>query len=181
MDSQQLGRIVKVKRKGIIRGSIAATAVLAPVAGFTALAAGPAAAAPSGITCTKLSGTANLTANTSSTKLSKCTGNTGTKGSSKGTAAPPTSVTFKWANAKTTTIGNIQLATGTLCPATKVFGTQTLPLAADETESGTVSADTTGSTTVGAASDAEVCVYGPDSSGNLHLVLAPKTKFVIAP
>jgi hypothetical protein len=166
----------------MVRGSVAAVAGLAiPLVGLTAVAVSPASAAPSGITCSKLKGTANLTANTSSIKLSKCTGNTGTKGSSKGTAAPPTSQTIKWANLKSTTIGNITLGTGSLCPATKVFGTATLSLVADETESGTISADNTKSTAVGAAANSEVCVYGPDANGNLQIVLAPGTKFVIAP
>jgi hypothetical protein len=136
-----------------------------------------------GITCSKLKGTANTTTNISKIKLSKCTGNTLTKGSSTGTAAPPTSELLKWANGKTTTIGSatnpIVLGGGTLCPGTNP--TTGLSLVADETESGNVSQDNTKSTTLNAASSAEVCVYGPDASGNLELNLAPGTKFVINP
>jgi hypothetical protein len=167
-----------VLNKRLVRGSVAAIAGLAiPVVGVTALGVSPAFAAKTGITCSKLSGKANVGANTSSTKFTKCTGNTGTKGSSKGTATPPTSETLTWANGKATTIGNINLGTGTLCPATNAKG---LPLVADETESGTVTKDNTKSTTVGAGSSAEVCVYGSDVNA-LTLSLAPGTKFVILP
>jgi hypothetical protein len=168
-----------VLKKKMVRGSVAAVSALAiPVLGVAALGASPASAAgKTGITCSKLSGKADVTANTSSVKLSKCTGNTGTKGSSKGTAAPPTSETITWGNAKKTTIGNIQLGTGTLCAATNSKG---VPLVADETESGAVSADNTKSTVVGASTSAEVCVYGT-STDALTLQLAPGTKFVIAP
>jgi hypothetical protein len=164
----------------MVRGSVAAIAGLAiSVVGVTALGVNPAAAAKTGITCSKLSGKANLTTNTSSTKLSKCTGNTGTKGSSKGTAAPPTTVTFTWANAKKTTIGNINLGTGTACPATNAKGES---LFADETESGTVTADNTKSTAIGAATSAEVCVYAVDSTDmSFVLSLPPGGKLVIAP
>ncbi len=93
-----------------------------------------------------------------------------------------TSVLIKWQNLKATTVGNIQLGTGTLCPATNSGG---FALVADETENGTVTADTTGSTGVGAASSAEICVYNapPGSNGDTMYTLsnAPGTKFVIAP
>ena len=109
----------------------------------------------------------NLSANTSKITLTKCTGNTGKSGTSTGTAAPPTTEVLKWKNAKSTTIGSaatpITLGTGTLCPATSSSG---LSLVADETETGPVTKANTKSTAKGAGSAAEVCVYGPDSSGN---------------
>jgi hypothetical protein len=165
-----------VLNKRLVRGSVAAVAGLAiPVAGVVALGVNPAAAKPTGIVCSKLSGKADVTANTSSTKVTKCTGNTGTKGSTKGTAAPPTTVTIKWANGKSTTTGNVNLSGGSLCPATSTNG----PLVADEVESGTVSADNTKSTVIGAATAAEVCVYG-SSTDALTLSLAPGTTYSFA-
>ena len=161
----------------MVRGSIAVAAALVPLGGASVLVAGPASAVPHGITCSKLSGKVDINANTSVTKLKTCTGNTGTKGKSKGTATPPTSITIKWANAKSTSI-NVSLATGSLCPATNSGG---FALVADETESGTVATDNTGSTAPGAATSAEVCVYMTATTGVYSLNNAPGTKFVIAP
>lgn len=176
---QQIEGDCELIKNRIVRGSIAGTAVLIPLAGVTAVAVNPAAAAKTGITCSKLSGTVNTTANTSVFKLKTCTGNTGTSGKAKGTASSSiTTATIKWKNGKSTTTGNIQLGTGTLCPATNSGG---FSLVADETESGTVTADTTGSTAIGAASSAEVCVYDTATTGVYSLNNAPGTKFVIAP
>ena len=112
----------------IIRGSIAAAVAMIPAAGVIALTAGTAGAAhpdKTGITCSKVSGTANINTNMSTLKLKTCTGNTGTSGKSKGTASSSTTTSvIKWKNVKGTTVGNIQLTTGTLCPATNSAGSR---------------------------------------------------------
>ena len=151
-------------KQRIVRGTIAAVAVLVPVAGLTALATGPAGAAkPKGITCSKLTGKVN-SAGTAKINLSTCTGNTGGKGKSSGSASS-SSGTIKWANGKSTT-STESYSAGTGCPAGDVA----------EQISGNVTADNTGSTTVGAPVSATVCYNS--STGKLSL--APGTKFVIA-
>jgi hypothetical protein len=177
-----------VIEKRIVRGAVAMSAVLIPLAGMTAVAVNPAAAAASGIHCTKLSGTANTSSGVTNTKLSSCNGKTGGSGTSKtklstSRMAPfhsdqPTSATFKWKNGKSTTIGSIVTAPGTDCAATDSAG---FALVADESESGSVTADNTGSTGVGAATSAEVCAYGTANPDVLKLSNPPAVPFVIAP
>jgi hypothetical protein len=162
-----------VVKNRIIRGVISGSIAVVPLAGATVLmAANPAAAAPKGIKCTKISGSANVNTNTSKIKLSACNGNTGTKGSSKGAAAVGTSGTVKWANGKSTTFSE-GVATGTACPVTAT-------LIADEVLSGAVTADTTGSTGIGAAVSGEVCVNSTATSGVFKITGAPGMPFNFA-
>jgi hypothetical protein len=162
-------RIETVIKKQIVRGSIAAAAVLVPVAGFTAIAAGPAAAVAKGITCSKLSGSANTSTGAVKTKLSGCNGNTGGSGKTKGTTSD-TSETIKWVNGKSTT-GTETATAGSGC---------TQPGAVTEVISGNVTADNTKSTTVGAPLSATVCaVPSATNPSVLKLSLLSGTKFVI--
>jgi hypothetical protein len=134
----------------------AAVALALPIGGAVALSAGPAGAAKNkAIVCTKLSGTE------SAAKLKKCSGNTGTKSKSINGSTLLGGGPINWKNGKSTTISAPVLGTGTKCPA----GTSD-----DVTISGTVTADTTGSATVGGPYSAEICVA---SSGALSL--APGT------
>jgi hypothetical protein len=153
----------------IVGGLIAASAVLVPVAGFTALAAAPAGAAPKGISCSKLSGKANTTTGSENIKLSTCTGNTGGSGTEKGTITE-TSGTVKWVNGKSTT-GTVATASGSGCASGDIT----------ETISGNVTADSTGSTTVGAAVSATVCAKPSATNPAVYkLSLLSGTKFVYA-
>ena len=156
----------------IMLGATALTAAAVPFAGM-ALTAGPAGAAkaPKGITCSggtgsgkvaKLSATINFTGCTPSTK----TGGTGTTKGAEGAS----SATVTWKNGKTTTFTET-MGSGTACPTTD---------AADELITGNVTADTTKSTTVGAAVSAEFCVTLNSAGTNFKLAMAPGTKFKIA-
>jgi hypothetical protein len=159
-----------VIKKRIIGGFIAASAVLVPVAGLTALAAAPAGAVPHGISCSKLSGTANTTTGAEKIKLSTCTGNTGGSGKQKGTITA-TSGVVKWVNGKSTT-GTESATSGSGCTGT---GTIT------EVISGSVTADTTGSTSVGATLSATVCAVPETTNPAVYkLSLLPGTKFKYA-
>ncbi len=157
-------------KKRIIGGFIAASAVLVPVAGFTALAAAPAGAVPHGISCGKLSGTANTTTGAEKIKVSTCNGNTGGSGKEKGTITS-TSGTVKWANGKSTT-GTESATSGSGCTGTG---------AVTEVITGKVTKDNTGSTSVGAKFSATVC--GNPEAANpavYKLSLKPGTKFKYA-
>jgi hypothetical protein len=66
-------------------------------------------------------------------------------------------------NGKTTTIGAPTLSTGTNCPAGDT----------DEVAKSTVTADTTGSVTVGSKTKVEVCITG---SGSISLPAGKKAK-----
>lgn len=101
--------IANVVKNRLVRGSIAAAAAVVPLAGVSALAASPAGAAAKGITCTKLSGSANTSTGADKTKVTGCNGNTGASGKSKGMITD-TTVTIKWANGKSTSF--TQSATG---------------------------------------------------------------------
>jgi hypothetical protein len=159
-----------VRKHRIILGAIAGSAVLVPIVGVTALTAAPAGAAPTGINCSKLTGTANTTTGVVKTKLSTCTGNTGGSGKSTGTTTE-TSGTVKWINGKSTTATESATA-GSGCTGTG---------AVTEVISGSVTADTTGSTTIGAALSATVCAV-PEATNPaiLKLSLLPHTKFAFA-
>jgi hypothetical protein len=160
---------IRVLKNRIMIGAAAAAAAIVPVAGVSALAATPAGAAtPKGITCSKISGTAQTTG-TAKLKFTTCTGNTGASGKSKG-AEGDTSAKITWANAKSTSFTE-NLGTGTNCPSTAV---------ADELLTGTVTADTTKSTAIGAAVSGEICAT-VTSTGAIKLSNAPGTKFIIAP
>jgi hypothetical protein len=157
-----------VIKKRIVHGSIAVAAVLAPVVGFSALAASPAGAAPKGISCSKLSGTANTSTGVVKTKLKTCTGNTGGSGKSNGTITE-TSGQVKWHNGKQTTATQTATA-GSGCPS----GSTT------EVLSGNVTSDSTGSTTVGAAVSATICATPTSNPDVINLSLLSGTKFVFA-
>ena len=155
-----------LKNRMMLGAAVAATAVVVPLAGMTALAASPAgaAAAPKGIKCSAASGSVNTTTFSAKIKLTKCTGNTGASGKTKGVQGA-TSGTVKWANAKKTVFSEV-VNPGTLCPAGGL---------ADEVITGNVTSDTTGSTSVTAAVSGEICV-----SNSLTISLAPGTKFTFA-
>ncbi len=148
----------------IMIGAIAGSAALVPLAGMTALTAGPAGAAkPKGISCSALTGKVN-SAGTAKLNLKTCTGNTGGSGKSSGSAIS-TSGTVKWANGKSTSLTESYSA-GTGCPSGDLA----------EQITGAVTADTTKSTAVGAAVSGTVCYNS--STGKLSL--APGTKFTFA-
>ena len=154
----------------MIRGSIAVAAALVPLGGVTALAASPAGAVAKGITCNVLKGSYNTSTGAIKTKVSTCNGNTGGSGKSNGTATS-TTLTEKWANGKSTT-STVSATGGSGC---------TQSGALTEIESGQVTADNTGSTTVGAAVTATVCVYpNPNKPGFDKITLLKGTQFKIA-
>jgi hypothetical protein len=128
----------------------------------------PAGAAPKGISCSKLSGSANTTTGAEKIKLSGCNGNTGGSGTQKGTVTA-TSGTVKWHNGKSTT-GTQSAVAGSGC----VTGDLT------EVISGNVTAETTGSTSVGAAVSATICAAPGTTTGTYKLSLLPGTKFTYA-
>jgi hypothetical protein len=148
----------------IMLGAIVGSAALVPLAGMTALASSPAGAAkPKGITCSTLSGKVN-SSGVAKINLSGCTGNTGGSGKSKGSATA-SSGTIKWKNGKSTTSSEAYTS-GSGCPGSDVT----------EVISGNVTADSTGSTAVGAALSGTVC-YNTATS---KLSLKPGTKFKFA-
>jgi hypothetical protein len=154
-----------VHMKRIILGMVGGSAVLIPLAGMTVLTAGPVAAkTPKGITCTKLSGSVNLTTGVDKTNLSGCSGKTGGSGKSKGSVSS-TSSTLKWVNGKSTTFTET-VAGGSGCASGDIA----------EQISGDVTADSTGSTSDGATVSATICFN--TSSGKTSL--APGTNFVFA-
>jgi hypothetical protein len=155
----------------LVRGAMVGSAVLIPLAGVTALATNPAAAskAPKGIKCTKLAGKADTSTGAVKVTLSGCTGNTGTKGTAKGTTTD-TSSTVKWANAKQTNY-SITVSSGTGCPGSDLT----------EVESGAVNTDTTGSTGTGALVSATVCVATTSNPDVVKLSLLKGTEFIFAP
>jgi hypothetical protein len=162
-----------VVKNRIIRAALCGSVAVVPLAGVSVLlGANPAGAVAKGITCSKVSGKADVNNNTSKISLSGCNGNTGTKGTSKGQAAVGTTGTVKWANAKSTSFTET-VATGTTCPVTST-------LIADEVLSGSVTADTTKSTTVGAAVTAEVCVNSTATAGVYKITGAPGVKWIFA-
>ena len=131
------------------------------LAGSAALAFAPGTAtAASSIKCSKMTG--NI-ANT--VKLSGCTGNTG--GSSKAipSADLATGGTIKWKNGKTTTITLTVKAKGTACPSGS----------SEYQAKGSVTADTTGSASVGGAAKGDACVNS--TTGKVTLV--PGSKLTI--
>ncbi len=155
-------------KKRIIGGFIAASAVLVPVAGFTALAAAPAGAVPHGIACGKLSGTANTTTGAEKIKVSTCNGNTGGSGKQTGTITS-TSGTVKWANEKVDDRERGPATSGSGCTGSG---------AVTEVITGKVTKDNTGSTSVGAKFSATVCGNPETTNPAVYkLSLKPGTKF----
>jgi hypothetical protein len=154
-------------------GAVAASAALVPIAGISALTAGPAGAAkPKGITCTKITGKVNGTTASAKINFATCTGTTGTKGTSTAAQTDPTT-TIKWANGKTTTFTNVESTGGTKCKPSAT-------LLADELLNGAVTADTTKSTTVGASVTGEFCVTSNAAGTKIKLTGAPGVPFKIA-
>jgi hypothetical protein len=144
---------------------------IAAIAGSAALAAAPmvapaGAVTRTGIKCSKLAGNISTTI-----KASTCTGNTGGASKAMSSSALATgSGKVNWVNGKSTGFKVTITQSGTLCK----------PLGAAWTQynaKGNVTSDTTGSTHVGAAVTAHVCVNG--NTGAIRL--APNTKLVIAP
>ena len=134
-----------VLKNRLMIGAVAASAALVPIAGVTALTAGPAGAAKTKtISCTKITGSA-----TGMVQLKSCNGNTG--GSSQKFAGTTIEAggTITWANGKTTTFGASTLGSGTACKAGDT----------DITATGAVTADTTKSAKpIPGVYSAEVCV-----------------------
>jgi hypothetical protein len=144
---------MKVSR--LTRISVAVAAALAvPLGGAVVLSAVTAGAAGATISCTKASGS-----DTSTVKLKGCTPTSTTGGKSKAlnVSTLASGGVVKWKSGKTTTLSAPTLGTGTNCPA----GTSV-----DETFSGTVTADTTGSAPVGGPYSGEACI---SSSGAITL------------
>lgn len=141
--------------------AVIALGVALPVG--AAVTAGPAGAAKAKtITCTKMTGSINLSTDAGKFQFKGCNGNTGTKSKKISTATITSGGVLKWTNGKTTSISAPTLGSGALCPAGTVE---------DVTASGTVTADTTHSATVGGPYTSEVCIA---ASGALSL--APGTK-----
>ncbi len=157
----------------IVMGALAGAAAIIPLAGmtaFTVATATSAGASPPGITCKKLSGTVNMS-DSATVTLSKCTGNTGTKGTTTDSESS-TKGTITWANGKVTKLKDLANTGGSaVCPSGDI----------SELSTGKVKSDTTGDTAKKAADTANVC-FAPASSGpNLGtLSLAPGTKYTIA-
>jgi predicted RecA/RadA family phage recombinase len=145
---------------------LASVAALALPLGFTVAASVPASAATLSIRCTHLSGSISG----STAKLSGCSGNTGKSGTVPIASFASGTGTITWANGKTTSVS------GTVTSPSK-DETETKSCAAGSTEyllKGKVTADTTGSATVGGTVHAEACL---SSTGTLSL--EPGTKAVI--
>jgi hypothetical protein len=122
----------RVLKNRIMVGAVAVSAALVPIAGVSALSAGPASAAKTKtITCTKGSGNINT-----KIQLTGCNGNTGTKTMKLSALLLASGGTVTWANGKTTSFGQPTLGTGTHCTAKS-------STAGDETATGPVTADTT--------------------------------------
>ena len=154
----------------IMIGAAALTAAAVPFAGM-ALSAGPAGAkAPKGINCTGGTGSGSVAELSATIKLTGCSGNTGGTGSTTGTEGA-SSGTIKWGNAKTTTFSENPPGSGSACPTTTL----------DELITGSVTADTTKSTSSGAAVSGEFCVTLNSANTKFKLKMAPGTKFTIAP
>jgi hypothetical protein len=144
----------------IARLSVSAAFALAlPIGGAIAISAGPAAAGGTKtITCTKVSG--NIS---SSVKLKDCNGNTGTKSKAIPIASFAGGGVVKWKSGKTTTFGAPTTGTGTKC---------TEAGATDETFTGAVTADTTGSAKpIPGVYSGEVCINGTTGA----ITIAPGT------
>jgi hypothetical protein len=160
----------RVLKNRIMIGAAAAAAAIVPIAGVSALAASPAGAAPKGITCTTVSGTANATSMKAKLSFSGCTPtkNTGGSGTSSGKAGA-TKGTITWKNKKTTAFSET-LGTGTNCAAGNL---------ADELVTGTVTSDTSKATAKGAAVNGEICANAVGSK--IVLSNAPGVPFTFAP
>jgi hypothetical protein len=161
-----------VIKNRIMLGAVLGSVALVPVAGMSALTAGPAGAAkPKGITCSKVTGKVDQTTLSAKINLKTCTGTTGASGKTSASESDPTA-TITWANGKSTTFSDTQ-GTGTACKASAT-------LLADETITGAVTKDTTKSTTVGAAVSGEFCVTENTTTGKIKLAGAPGVPFKIA-
>jgi hypothetical protein len=148
-------------RNRIVRFATAGVFVATPFAlalGFS----GPASATQPAVLKIKCTG---LSGNISSTvTLSGCSGNTGGGSQPIVATALATGGTITWLNGKTTTIAAPTLSTGTNCPS----GTPT-----DEKAKAKVTADTTGSATVGSKAKIEVCI---STTGAITLPPGKKAK-----
>jgi hypothetical protein len=144
-------------------------ALAGPTLMASASFAGPASAAPPGIKCSTLTGNINNTVT-----LSGCTGNTG------GGSMPISAGSFAsggpipWLNGKTTTVTNSSSSTETDGTEAKKCST---PAETEFESTGKVTADTTGSTTVGAKVKSEACVKLPPGNGSIRN--EPGSKFKI--
>ncbi len=137
--------------------AVAATASLGAVA-VTGMASSASASTGLKVKCTTLTGN-----DTSTATLTGCNGNTGGATMPIAITSLITGGTITWANSLTTTIGAPTITTGILCPVGD----------SDDVAKGTVTADTTGSVTVGGKYKIEICI---DGSGNLSLPPGKKAK-----
>ena len=139
---------------------IVAIAALAGSAGLTLAApAGASATKTKAIHCTSLTGNIATTVT-----LSGCSGNTGGSSQPIASTALATGGTVNWASGKTTTVTLSVKQKGKKCPAGS----------SEYQAKGSVTADTTGSATVGGAAKATACV---NAAGAISLV--PGTKATI--
>jgi hypothetical protein len=134
---------------------------IATVAGSASVAvfAGPASAVTKSIKCSSLTGNISSTVT-----LAGCTGNTGKASMAMPATALASGGTINWVNGKSTTVTLTVKQKGTACPAGS----------SEYQATGKVTADTTGSATVGGAASAKVCV-----SATGAITLVPKTKATI--
>jgi hypothetical protein len=157
--------MLNMLRRLVVRLALAGSAALVPIAGVTVLAANPAQAVPSGITCSKVSGSINTSTGLAKIKPSVCNGNTGGSGKSKGMFSS-LAATYKWINGKSTTI-SVTWSSGfdATCPHPKDPDIEIM--------SAKATADNTGSTSVGAAVTATLCLT-PTAKGD-SVSVAPGT------
>jgi len=148
-------------RSKIVRFGTAGLFLAAPFALVVGLS-GPASATQPAVTlkikCTSLSGNVNTTVT-----LSGCNGNSGGGSTPIMSSALQSGGTITWLNGKTTTIAAPALTPGTNCPAGDT----------DLVAKAMVTADTTGSVTVGSKTKVEVCY---NSSGTASLPPGKKAK-----
>jgi hypothetical protein len=125
----------------------------------------PAGALPTGIKCRVLTGNIATTVT-----LKKCSGNTGGASQAMTATSLATGGQIKWVNGKTTDVSlKVVQGDSTTCPTNNTR----------YDAKGKVTADTTGSTTVGAKVKASVCV--DNTTGAIALVPGTRAVFKPAP
>ena len=156
----------------IMIGAAAAAAAIVPIAGVSALAASPAGAAtPKGITCTKLTGSANTSTGVDKTKVTGCTPTTKTGGTGKSKGMiTDTTVTTKWANGKSTSYTQSASAGSGCTQANALTEVRPAPSLLTPPEA----------PPLGRLSDATVCVVPSATNPAVFKIsLLPGTKFKI--
>ncbi len=140
---------------------MAAVVLAIPISALTLSLSGPASASQPQVLKIKCTG---LTGNTSSTvMLTGCNGNTGGSSMPLPVATLAGGGAITWTNGQSTTISTPAISAGTHCPVGDT----------DVVAKAKVTADTTGSATVGGKAKIEVCI---DSAGNVSLPPGKKAK-----